>query len=117
MVVFRSFLEMRRRSEDPCSNIAMCQRCDVWSTEVKVKERPNVATLNATLRRFHNSYIRIITSMGDPIFEIIERRTDEEPKTKQEQPERSKRVVFLYFSSQKPLMIYRTMLVLISDTF
>ena len=117
MVVFRSFLEMRRRSEDPCSNVTTCQCRDVWSTEVKVKERHNVPTLNATLRRFHNFYIRIITSTGDPIFEIIDRRTDEEPKTKQEQPERSKRLVFLYFSSQKPLMIYRTMLVLIFDTF
>ena len=43
----------------------MQQRRDVWSTEFKVKERPDVATS----RRFRDSYIIIIKSTGDPIFE------------------------------------------------
>ena len=38
MVVFRSFLEMRRRN-------TTFQRLDVWSTEVKVKEKLNIVTL------------------------------------------------------------------------
>ena len=50
------------------------QRRDVWSTKVKVKEKLNVVTFQhrdvATSRRFHDSYIIIIKSMGDRIFEV-----------------------------------------------
>ena len=52
----------------PNSNVVTLQRCDFWSTAVKVKERT--------------------------------RTYGQERKTKQEQPERSKRLVFLYFFSQ-----------------
>ena len=69
-----------------------------------MSRRPNVAMSQRrdvpTSQRSRDSYIKIIKRMGDLIFEIIEGRTDEVRETKQEQPERSKRLVFLYFSSQ-----------------
>ena len=98
-VVFRSFLEMqRRRRENPAatsrrSSIVTLQRRDVWSKAVKVKERPNVAMF---LQFLYQNY----KITRDLIFGMIEGRTDEERKTKHEQPERSKRLVFFYFSSQ-----------------
>ena len=102
MVVFRSFMEIRRRrSGNPaatsrCSSVVMLQRRDIWSTVVKVKERPNIVTL----RCFCDSCIIIIKRTGDLIFEIIEGCTDKELKMKQEQPERLKRLIFFVFSSQ-----------------
>ena len=59
MVVFKSFLEIRRRrSENPATtsrraSIVTLQRRDVWSTTVKVKEWPNAATF---LRFLHQNY-------------------------------------------------------------
>ena len=86
MVVFRSFLEMRRRSEDPAatsqrSSVVTLQRRDVWSAEVKVKEQPNIATFPRFLHHNYKKHRR-------PNFEDIEGRTDKERNTKQEQPER-----------------------------
>ena len=77
------------------------QHRDVWLIEVKVKERRNIVTFQCCdVAKFplflHQNYKK----HGIPNFGDIERRTDEERKTKQEQPDISKILVFLYFSSQ-----------------
>ena len=82
MVVFRSFLEIqRRRSEDPAvgtlrrSSVLTLQRRNVWLTEVKVKERLNVATFPRFLHQNYKKHWR-------PNFRGMEGHTDKERNTK-----------------------------------
>ena len=113
-VVFRSFLEMqRRRTENAAamlrrSSIVTLQRRNVWSTSVKVKERPNFVTFP---RFLHHNYIK----HGRPNFwsllkDVWTRVKNEAGATREIEKTR----VFVFIFS-KSLMIYRTMLVLNSN--
>ena len=115
-VVFRSFLEMqRRRSENPaatsrCSSVVMLRCCDIWSTAVKVKKRPNVATFP---RFLHHNYKK----HGRPNFwdyRMTYGRAAENEARATREIEKTRVFVFLF---SKPLMIYKTMIVLNSDMF
>ena len=115
-VVFRSFLEIqRRRSENPtatsrCSSVVTLQHCDVWSTTVKIKERPNVATF---LRFLHYNYKKHKRPNFLDYRETYGREAEND--TRATRDIEKTRVFIALFS--KPLMIYRTMLVLNSNMF
>ena len=94
MVIFRSLMGIQRSGNLAAtsrrSSVVTSQHRDVWSTEEKVKERPNVATF----QRSRDFCFKIIKSTGYLIFWIIDGRTDEERRAKQQQPEISKRLCF-----------------------
>ena len=92
------------------SSVVTLQCRDVWSTTIKVKERPNVVTFPRFLLQNYKKH-------GRPNFSDDSRTYGRGAENEAGATREIKKTHVFVFLFSKPLMIYRTMLVLNSDIF